>query len=161
MILETFETRFVAEKAMAGCQAVVHLAAETGVAQSMYESDRYLSVNVGGTEVVAEHAAASGLRSGCPVFAGRIRPRSIPLSKHGRVSGRRCCSDCRPRSSREDDRLAPVSVYGESKVGAEEIAVARCAGKSPLVLVRPQNVVGAGKTRTTLTPACWRRLQFA
>jgi len=132
-------------EAMARCQAVVHLAAETGVAQSMYESDRYLSVNVGGTEVVAEHAASSGcglvLLSSRAVY-GQGAYRCV---KHGRVSGRRCCSLADPEASREDDRLAPVSVYGESKVKAEEVAVARCANKSPLIVIRPQNVVGAGQ----------------
>ncbi|MFV0319398.1 MAG: NAD-dependent epimerase/dehydratase family protein [Microbacterium sp.] len=35
--------------ALAGVQVVVHLAAETGTGQSMYEIDRYTEVNVGGT----------------------------------------------------------------------------------------------------------------
>ena len=36
-------------KALAGATIVVHLAAETGTGQSMYESDRYVETNVGGT----------------------------------------------------------------------------------------------------------------
>ena len=44
------------ESAMADClegqEAVVHLAAETGTGQSMYEIRRYADVNVGGTAVL-------------------------------------------------------------------------------------------------------------
>ena len=36
-------------KALKGVDAVVHLAAEVGVGQSMYAVDRYVSVNDGGT----------------------------------------------------------------------------------------------------------------
>lgn len=36
-------------RALDGATAVVHLAAETGTGQSMYEIDRYVDVNVGGT----------------------------------------------------------------------------------------------------------------
>ncbi|MCB1299535.1 MAG: NAD-dependent epimerase/dehydratase family protein, partial [Microthrixaceae bacterium] len=35
--------------ALAGATMVVHLAAETGTGQSMYEIDRYVETNVGGT----------------------------------------------------------------------------------------------------------------
>ena len=37
---------------------VVHLAAETGTAQSMYEVERYRRVNVDGTRLAARHAVA-------------------------------------------------------------------------------------------------------
>ena len=37
---------------------VIHLAAETGTAQSMYEQDRYRRVNVEGTRLAAEFAAS-------------------------------------------------------------------------------------------------------
>src|ERR1700722_15368567 len=37
------------ETARDRCDAVLHLAAETGTGQSMYEVERYTSVNVGGT----------------------------------------------------------------------------------------------------------------
>lgn len=37
------------ERALAGCDAVIHLAAEVGVAQSTYAVERYVSVNDLGT----------------------------------------------------------------------------------------------------------------
>lgn len=42
------------KKAMQGCDAVVHDAAQVGVAQSQYEISRYTSVNVGGTAQVLD-----------------------------------------------------------------------------------------------------------
>ena len=40
--------------ALDGCDAVIHLAAAVGVGQSMYEIERYCSVNVLGTAVLLE-----------------------------------------------------------------------------------------------------------
>lgn len=45
-------------QALRGCDAVIHLAAEVGVGQSMYEIARYVSVNDLGTAVLLEAIAA-------------------------------------------------------------------------------------------------------
>ncbi|MFC1848303.1 SDR family NAD(P)-dependent oxidoreductase, partial [Chloroflexota bacterium] len=42
------------EKAMYGTDAVIHLAAETGVGQSMYEIARYTDVNINGSAILLE-----------------------------------------------------------------------------------------------------------
>ncbi len=42
------------KKALQGCDAVVHNAAQVGVAQSQYEIERYTSVNVGGTAILLD-----------------------------------------------------------------------------------------------------------
>ena len=41
-------------KALAGVDCVVHLAAETGTGQSMYEIKRYVDVNIGGTALMLD-----------------------------------------------------------------------------------------------------------
>lgn len=124
--------------------AVVHLAAETGVGQSMYETERYERVNVQGTGRVARWCAARGAhlvffssravygegRYGCPA--------------HPETDGT-CCESARPLASREDDPLAPVSVYGRTKLDGERLATRRAADAMPLTIVRPQNVIGAGQ----------------
>jgi dTDP-L-rhamnose 4-epimerase len=46
--------RVALKKALFGVDTVVHLAAETGTGQSMYEIDRYFSVNVQGTAVLLD-----------------------------------------------------------------------------------------------------------
>ena len=38
-------------------QAVVHLAAETGTGQSMYEAERYVAVNILGTSILMDYLA--------------------------------------------------------------------------------------------------------
>ncbi|MDP4277629.1 MAG: NAD-dependent epimerase/dehydratase family protein, partial [Bacteroidota bacterium] len=42
------------EKALEDQEAVIHLAAETGTGQSMYEIQRYIDVNVGGTGLLLD-----------------------------------------------------------------------------------------------------------
>lgn len=130
------------QRAVSGCQVVIHLAAETGVAQSMYQEEHYLSVNVGGSEQVARTAADIGaaliaLSSRAVYGQGAYR-----CTAHGRSETGRCCEVAEPDASRETDACLPVSVYGESKRLAE-LAMARV--DIPLVIVRPQNVVGAGQ----------------
>lgn len=48
--------------ALAGVDAVVHLAAEVGVGQSMYDVERYVSVNDGGTAVLMEALSRAPVR---------------------------------------------------------------------------------------------------
>ena len=42
------------EKALVGADAVIHLAAETGTGQSMYEIEKYVTVNIGGTAILLD-----------------------------------------------------------------------------------------------------------
>lgn len=42
------------EKALEGQDAVIHLAAETGTGQSMYEIDKYVKTNIGGTALLLD-----------------------------------------------------------------------------------------------------------
>jgi dTDP-L-rhamnose 4-epimerase len=131
--------------AIEGCTAIVHLAAETGVGQSMYEADRYQSVNVAGTLRVLEAAQRRGL----PVLVASSRAvygnGAFVCEEHGRRIGAPRCSRCVPSPSRENDPLCPVSVYGETKAEAEELAKSFAADGLPIMIVRPQNVIGAGQ----------------
>ena len=52
----------VVAKAIAGVDSVIHLAAEVGVGQSMYEVERYTSVNDVGTAVLLEKLIAQPVR---------------------------------------------------------------------------------------------------
>lgn len=131
--------------AVRAADAVVHLAAETGVGQSMYETERYETVNVDGTGIVLDAAA----RADAPVVV--LSSRAVygqgawECVDHGRCTGTRCCAAAVPSDSREDDPFAPVSVYGETKVGAERLAGAAAGRGLPVVVLRPQNVIGAGQ----------------
>ena len=42
------------QRALQGVDAVIHLAAETGTGQSMYEIEKYVRVNIGGTAILLD-----------------------------------------------------------------------------------------------------------
>jgi len=122
--------------------AIVHLAAETGTGQSMYERDRYERVNVTGTQL----AVRTAQRWEVPVVLMSSRAvygeGGYGCVEHGATWGAACCEVATPRPSREDDPHRPVSVYGESKSRAE----AAVAGVDiPATIIRPQNVIGPGQ----------------
>ncbi len=123
---------------------VIHLAAETGTAQSMYEVDRYRRVNVEGTRLAGEAARAWGvpivaLSSRAVYGEGRYR------CPDGSIQfGKPTCDGAVPEDSRETDDHAPVSVYGETKSEGEAI-LAQFAHAVGVGIIRPQNVIGPGQ----------------
>lgn len=108
-------------------EAIIHLAAETGTAQSMYETDRYRRVNIDGTRYAAEKAVEWGV----PLIA---------LSSRA-VYG----EGFEDRGTTEQDIHAPLSVYGETKSLGEDVIAEVTQGKVPAVIIRPQNVIGPGQ----------------
>lgn len=124
--------------------AIVHLAAETGTGQSMYEIDRYRRVNVGGTELAGRFAAAQG----APIVA--LSSRAVygegrhNCAEHGVTFGAACCERAVAEDSRESDEHRPVSVYGETKSEGER-ALDTVADQVPVTTIRPQNVIGPGQ----------------
>lgn len=124
--------------------AVVHLAAETGTGQSMYEADRYVRVNVDGTRLAGEAAA----RWAAPLVA--MSSRAVygegrhECTDHGTTFGTPCCSRSVPAASRESDDHTPVSVYGQTKSDGERV-LREPARSVPVTVIRPQNVVGPGQ----------------
>lgn len=131
--------------AVGAVSAVVHLAAETGVGQSMYEVDRYRRVNVEGTARVARWCA----RRSVPLvfFSSRAvyGEGRHECAIHGDITDGTCCASTRPVASREQDPVAPVSVYGQTKVDGEQLLAEGAAGDAPVTILRPQNVIGAGQ----------------
>lgn len=125
---------------------IVHLAAETGVGQSMYESERYHRVNVGGTETAGDAA----IRHGVPIISLSSRAvygeGAYACAEHGVAFGAACCVAATPTPSRESDPHRPISVYGETKSEAEQRLLSRHAQEIPVTIIRPQNVVGPGQS---------------
>jgi dTDP-L-rhamnose 4-epimerase len=124
--------------------SVVHLAAETGTGQSMYEAERYRHVNVQGTRV----AGLAALAWGVPLVAMSSRAvygnGAMTCQEHGRHWGTACCPKAIPTASRETDPHRPVSVYGETK-SEGEAGLLEPARQIPVTIIRPQNVVGPGQ----------------
>ena len=108
-------------------EAIIHLAAETGTAQSMYETERYRRVNVEGTRLAAEYA---------------VKWQASLVSLSSRAVYGEGFAD---RGTKEDDAHQPLSVYGETKSEAEDIVRELCQGVIGATIVRPQNVIGPGQ----------------
>jgi dTDP-L-rhamnose 4-epimerase len=144
---------------------IVHLAAETGTAQSLTEASRHGTVNVVGTTLMLDALAARDMR-----------PRSIVLTSSRAVYGEGAWEDVRTgkvsypgqrsnamlrsglwdfpglRPVAHDARSvhpAPSSVYGATKLCQENLVLAWCRSMGvPSVVLRLQNVYGPGQSLT-------------
>ncbi len=151
-----------------GQEVIVHLAAETGTGQSMYEILPYEDTNIRGTAVLMHclvNNKASAVRktvvaSSRAVYGeGKYR-----CSVHGIVypEGRKvedmlvgqfeprcpCCgAACELQPTTEDSPLKPTSFYGLTKQVQEQMALlfAKALGISGIAL-RYQNVYGPGQS---------------
>jgi len=154
-------------RALDGQEAIIHLAAETGTGQSMYEIERYSSVNIGGTAlmldiltnmeygvkkvIVASSRAIYGEgRYKCDIH-GEVFPESRKDEDMARGDFECKCPVCGAEvmlmSTTEESKIHPTSVYGISKHAQEQLVMTVCPtiGIAP-VAFRYQNVYGAGQS---------------
>lgn len=159
------------EMALRDIDTVVHLAAETGTGQSMYEIDRYYRVNVQGTALILDILANTPNSVTNLVLSSSrsVYGEGAYLCTHCDQDGQRCypaprspeqlarhdwspkcpvCSnDVIETSTREDDRLAPASIYAATKLAQEEmIRIAATARGLDFAVLRFQNVYGEGQS---------------
>ncbi len=155
--------------AVNACDAVLHLAAETGTGQSMYAIKRYVDVNVGGTAVLLEaiQARSSPLKSLVVASSRSVYGEGAYwCTKHGPIFPERraeqdlsagqfepVCPVCRRPSvavaTTETAPLRPASVYATTKLAQENMALNVGAAKDIQVFAfRYQNVYGAGQSLT-------------
>jgi dTDP-L-rhamnose 4-epimerase len=155
------------QAALEGKTAVVHLAAETGTGQSMYEIDRYCEVNIGGTAKLLdvltnhEHNVERLVVASSRAIYGEGRHR---CAEHGTVYPRardeadmatgdfavkcpQCGCDTEIMATDEDSKIHPSSVYGISKQVQEQLVLTVAAGLGiSSVALRYQNVYGPGQS---------------
>ena len=154
-------------EALAGQDAVVHYAAETGTGQSMYQIDRYARVNVGGTSLLLDilanqphrlrrlvvassrsiygegkyHSAEHGV-----VYPGHRSPAAMSAGDfevHHPAGG----SALQLMATDEDALIHPSSVYGITKQVQEQLVMTVCPTiKIEGVALRYQNVYGPGQS---------------
>lgn len=153
-------------KAISGQDAIVHLAAETGTGQSMYEVQKYIDVNIGGTSLMLDLLVNSkhSVKKVVVASSRSIYGEGKYLSKElGAVYPKhRIAEDMDkgqfeptfPGSSElqlvgtdEDSKIHPSSVYGITKQNQEQMVLTVCptigiAG----VAFRYQNVYGPGQS---------------
>jgi len=154
-------------KAIEGQDAIVHLAAETGTGQSMYNIRNYVDTNIGGTALMWEvltnqkHSvkklvvAASRAIYGEGKYNCKDHGVVYPLCRLDDDMGNGdfnvkcpiCSKNVELLATTEDSAIHPTSVYGFTKQAQEELSM--ITGKSlniPVVAYRYQNVYGPGQS---------------
>ena len=154
-------------KVLPGIECIVHLAAETGTGQSMYEIKKYTDVNIGGTAlmldiltnqktsvkrvVVAESRAIYGEGKYHCKNCGDVYPleRKDEEMAQGMFECR--CPKCREVvtlvATTEDSAIHPSSVYGITKQVQGQLVHLCCSSIGiESVSFRYQNVYGPGQS---------------
>ena len=155
------------KNALQGVDAVVHLAAETGTGQSMYEIEKYTDVNVKGTSIFLD-ILANELHDVKKIVIASSRSiygeGKYNCSQHGlvypierkdsdmakgdfEVKCAICDQNVELLATDEISKIHPSSIYGITKQVQEQMFLVM--GKSlgiPAVAFRYQNVYGAGQS---------------
>ena len=157
------------QHALLGVNAIVHLAAETGTGQSMYEIDRYFSVNVQATatmlDLLQNEATSDSLRSFVVASSRAVYGEgAYRCASHGRVFPEQrtrerltrglfdpvcpaCGGQVQMLPTQESAPFCPMSMYGLTKQVQEQAVLlfARTRGINGFGL-RYQNVYGPGQS---------------
>lgn len=157
------------EKALEEVDYVIHLAAETGTGQSMYEIKRYIDVNIGGTAllldiltntkhhvkrvVVAESRAIYGEGKYHCEKCGDVYPTERKDEDMAKGDFECHCPKCGGKVSlvatTEDSAIHPSSVYGIGKQVQGQLVHLICKNIGvESVSFRYQNVYGPGQSLT-------------
>jgi dTDP-L-rhamnose 4-epimerase len=156
----------LADRALAGAERVVHLAAAVGVGQSMYEIARYTERNTMATarfleRIVAQRPLATRLvvASSMSIYGEgeyecEAHGRAVPalraeeqlLARQWELECPKCGRPLNPVATREDKPLLPTSIYAINKRDHEEMSlVIGAAYGIPTVPLRFFNVYGPGQ----------------
>jgi dTDP-L-rhamnose 4-epimerase len=153
--------------ALKNIDVVVHLAAETGTGQSMYEIEKYTDVNIKGTSIFLdilaneEHTVKKMIiASSRSIYGegkyncldhGSVYPKDRTDSDMAKgdfaVKCPVCNKDAELLATDETSKIHPSSIYGITKQVQEQMFMVM--GKSlniPAVAFRYQNVYGAGQS---------------
>ncbi|SHH46950.1 NAD-dependent epimerase/dehydratase family protein [Clostridium grantii] len=153
--------------ALEGVDYIIHLAAETGTGQSMYEINRYTDVNIKGTSNLLEVILKNKLpikkiilSSSRSVYGegmyyceehGIVVPKSREIDdmKNGdfEVKCPVCAGTVELRDTTEECNLTPISYYAYTKLAQEKMLEVMCPTMDiPYTIFRYQNVYGAGQS---------------
>ena len=154
-------------KAIAGNETIVHLAAETGTGQSMYQIKKYTDVNVGGTaimlDILANHktsvkkvvVASSRAIYGEGKYISKELGTVYPCHRSEKDMDAGNFEVTYPGTKEplqlvatdEESKIHPTSVYGITKYNQEQMVMTVCPtlGIAP-VAFRYQNVYGPGQS---------------
>jgi len=154
------------ENAIEGQDIIVHLAAETGTGQSMYQIEKYTEVNVSGTAkmldilvnkphhvkkvIIASSRAIYGEGKYLHPKLGLVypKPRKVEEMKNGDFEVKYSDGQVlEALPTDEESKIHPTSIYGITKHNQEQMVMTTCAaiGIEPVSL-RFQNVYGEGQS---------------
>jgi len=161
------ESRDAIQRSLKGVNWVIHLAAETGTGQSMYEIDKYVQANITGTSTILDslrknkHKVEKFLVASSRAIYGEGRYLSKEIGAvypdhrkiEDMVSGDfevkypNCTLPLIVSPTDEDSKIHPSSVYGITKQVQEQLVMNICPtlGIKPIAL-RYQNVFGPGQS---------------
>lgn len=156
------------KNALKDIDCVVHLAAETGTGQSMYEIERYVNTNIGGTALLLDilandkHTVKKVVVAESRAIYGEGRYWSDDLQQYvypdERIDGDMQNGDFEPKyanchkplklvSTTEDSKIHPTSVYGITKQVQGQLVHLVCQSLGiQSVSFRYQNVYGPGQS---------------
>jgi len=155
------------EKALLDQDAVIHLAAETGTGQSMYEIEKYTKVNVGGTSLMldiltnAKHSVKKVIVASSRAIYGEgkyscgdhgivypyERKEQDMINKDFENKCPICGKNVRLKATDEISQIHPSSIYGITKQVQEQMTLLSCKSINiPAVAYRYQNVYGPGQS---------------
>jgi len=163
----TVTSRKCMEEAITGIDTVVHLAAETGTGQSMYQIEHYTNINIGGTALLLDVLANNKTLVNKLVIASSraiygegkylSEEKGIVYPKHRieahlkigdfEVKQPGCMKPLQVLGTDEESKIHPSSVYGITKQNQEQMVMTVCPtiGIAPVAL-RYQNVYGPGQS---------------
>ncbi len=155
------------KKALYGVDVVVHLAAETGTGQSMYEIEKYTDVNIKGTSIFLDilanepHSIKKMIIASSRAIYGEgkywCKDHDVVYPKERKeqdmskgdfhVKCPICHKDSELLATDELSKIHPTSIYGITKQVQEDMFMVMAKSlKIPAVAFRYQNVYGPGQS---------------
>ena len=155
------------DRALEGVDTVVHLAADTGTGQSMYELQRYSNVNVTGTATLLERISKNRFpikkivlassravygegKYSCPnhsvIFPDARQAINMAQGIYSPLCPK-CQNTLELLPTDEESRMNPNSIYGITKLAQEQMVMT--FGKTyeiPTIALRYQNIYGPGQS---------------
>lgn len=155
--------------AVSNAECVIHLAAETGTGQSMYQINRYNEVNIMGTSNLLQAISLLGKESkvtkiilsssrsvygegkySCPK-CGVVYPKGRSIEKMSKGDFAMYCDKCGSKvqllPTTEDSEIQPNSLYAFTKFSQEKMLQTMCPAMGiDYTIFRFQNVYGVGQS---------------
>lgn len=166
-ILGDVRDRSIWKKIIPNVEIIIHLAAETGTGQSMYEIEKYIDVNINGTALMLDvltnckHSVEKVIIASSRAIYGEgkykcaehgivfpeKRKESDMLRKDFYVKCPYCDTNVQLVATDEESKIHPTSIYGITKQTQEQMVMLSCKSIGlPCVAFRYQNVYGPGQS---------------